>query len=319
MVQSLNQISLYNKLTSSSIQKIGLEISKPKISYISNNEYQEILLDDEFENILTINKYDSMWSPLEHDLEISQVFSFKNPSLLYNENGVTLPGNKIGLAVRINSKSSCFQETVDIDVIPNIDGDVSIHFFHRFLRSSLRGEVELNFFIFLKECNVYSPKHASKVGMSLSDGYIESLAIIVDGEGSVFPMSEFNDKNGALWQLDINWVEASLDTFDASNVNLKLNISHPLFEKVKSGKHLVSKALMGDIMIQAMSMIIQQVVIVEGCSLDDLSESFSNSILSVVAYWVSTFNIDTSSLSSITNSMNQYWDRRMINGGTKND
>lgn len=315
----MSQISLYRKMNDNLKKKLDIGVSIPKISYLIKGEYKEIVLDEKFDGVLTINEFDSMWSPVEHNLEIRLKFSFINPSVLYGENGVTMPGNKIGLAVHMHSRTSNFQKTVKFGTIPNINQNTEIDFYYDFPVSALRGDLDLDFFIYLQECKVYNPKQATKVGMILSQENIHNLVIVVDGEGSSFPMSEFEDKDGPLWRLDRNWVEANIDTFDSSNVNLSLNIAHPLFEKIKEGKQTVSRALMGDILVQAMTLIIQQVIIVDEESIDEPSEVLPDSILAAVLYWVSTFDIDTSSLFSISNSMKAYWDRKMIDGGKSHD
>ena len=319
MAHSTNQISLYQKMDETMEKKTEMHISIPILSYYDKNEKKEILPNEEFEGIVLINEYDSMWSPNEHDLEVSQIFLFEKPSILFGDTGITMPNNKIGLAVHMHSKASNFQKTVSIGTISNSENPVQLEFYYHFPIAELRGNLELDFFLYLKENKEYNPKHASKVGMILSEGDISNLIIVIDGEGSVFPMSEFEDKTGPLWRLEKNWVEANIDTFDSSNVNLSLNVAHPLFEQVKAGKQATSRALMGDIMIQAMSMIIQQVIIIEGNSLDDLTDTLSNSILMAVDYWVSTFEVDISSMFSITNSVRAYWDRQMIEGEKIND
>lgn len=69
---------------------------------------------------------------------------------------------------------------------------------------------------------------------------------------------------------------------------------------------------MGDIMIQAMAMIIQQVILVEEKSLTEVDESSTSSILAVVNYWVTTFEVDTTSLFSIMNSLRTNLEKDML-------
>ena len=71
---------------------------------------------------------------------------------------------------------------------------------------------------------------------------------------------------------------------------------------------------MGDIMVQAMSMLIQQVLIIEENTLDIVDEFTSNSILAVVKYWVTTFEVDTTSLFTIMNSLRTKLDQEMLGG-----
>ncbi|CAM5220980.1 hypothetical protein UACE39S_00986 [Ureibacillus acetophenoni] len=314
MVQSTNQVSLYRKMDDDMAKKAGLKVELPQFSYINSEGVKKIEVGEVFEGVLKVNEFDTEWAPSENDLTVKQKFIFNNPSVLFGVDGVTMPTNKIGLAVHIHSKASSFQQKLSIGSILNTNEKIEVDFEYNYPKDSLRGNLEMDFFLYLQETNESRPNQANKIGMTLSENDIYNLVIVIDGEGSSFPITEFSDKDGPLWILEKNWANASDDTFDSSNVNLSLNIKHPLFDQVKNGKLKVSKALMGDIMIQAMSMIIQQVVIIEGHSLEDADELSSNSILAVVKYWVSTFEVDTSSIFSIMNSLRRNLERDMIGG-----
>lgn len=116
-----------------------------------------------------------------------------------------------------------------------------------------------------------------------------------------------------------NWIEPNIDMFDISNVNLSLNTSHKLFEQVKAGKTRVARAIMGDIMINAISMIIQEVILIEKYTIDDKDDVLPGSILQAVQYWVNTFEVETKSLFTISNSLRRYWDKQMLEGEKSDD
>lgn len=315
MITAVNQVSLYRKLTKDMMNNAGLRVEQPNFSYVTSEGFKKIELTDEFEGIFQVNEYDALWAPNEHDLHIRQMFIVENPAALFGESGITMGANKIGIAVHMHSRTSSFQQKQHVGMIYNSEALQSVEFSYHFPVSELRGNIELDFFLYLAECNETKQYHANKVGMILSQEDLYNLMIIVDGEGSAFPITEFEDKNGPLWKLDKNWADASIDTFDVGNVSLSLNVAHPLFEQIKGGKMPISRALMGDIMVQAMSMIVQQVVIIEDNALaEEVEELMPNSILAAVKYWVSTFNIDTSSIFSIANSFREYFDREMLKG-----
>ena len=319
MAQAINQISLYKKMDKELSEKVNLEIEIPRIYYIENNENKEIEIEANFNNVLAINSVDSMWSPNENDLNIKQLFKFNQPDILYGKNGITMDDNKIGLAVHIHSRNSNFQQTLDISSIPNTGSSFEVEFNHKFNMGTLRGNIIIDFFLYLKELVQYDIQHANKIGMVLSEGNIHSLELITDGDGSAFPMSEFEDKDGPLWKLEKNWIEPNIDMFDISNVNLSLNTSHKLFEQVKAGKTRAARAIMGDIMINAISMIIQEVILIEKYTIDDKDDVLPGSILQAVQYWVNTFEVETKSLFTISNSLRRYWDKQMLEGEKSDD
>ena len=314
MIQSTNQVSLYRQIDSIMAEEAGIEVSTPQFFYSTSDGLKEIELDEKFENVLTVNEFNTEWSPNENNLIVKQKFTFADPSVLFGDEGVTMEGNKIGLAVHIHSKTSSNQKKINFGSLLNTQNKMEVQFEYSFPKDSLRGNIEMDFFVYLQHSVETRPYHANEIGMRLSEEDLYNLVIVVDGEGSAFPITEFNDKNGPLWILEKNWADATEDIFDSSNVNLSLNIAHPLFEQIKVGKTKVSRALMGDIMVQAMSMLIQQVLIIEENTLDAVDESFSNSILAVVKYWVTTFEVDTTSLFTIMNSLRRKLDQEMLGG-----
>lgn len=313
MQNSTNQISLYKKLDNNLAELVNIQIEKPQITYNLDDEYIKITLDDSYIDVINVNEYDVNWSPTEHNMNISQTFKFLKPNYLFGENSLALEGSKIGLGVHCYSKTASFQKTIDIGTIENQTQPLSLEFQHSFSQGELRGSIQFDFFLFLKELKHCNPLQASSVGMALTSDDLYSFILIVDGEGSIFPISEFNDKNGPLWRLECNWADAEYDSFDIANVNLELNVGHYLFNILKDGKTRIARSMMGDIMIQAMSIIISQTLIIEQKSLEDV-EDRNDTILSAVKYWVETFEVDTSSISSVSNSIRKYWDKEMMEG-----
>lgn len=313
-----NQISLYKKIDSQFLSDIGFQIHNLLLSYNSDEGEKVIEITQEDNSYIPINKFDSLWSPDINELHLIQKFSFENTQILYGDKNITSSKNKIALAVHIHSKTSNFQKTIKIDTINPKNKKYDYTFSYLFSKGSLRGNIHLAFFLYLEECNEVVDMQANKVGMVLNTNDIHSIEIVVDGDGSEFPISEFEDVNGPLWILEKNWYDVTSDSFSMPYVNLKLNTKHQLFEQIKNGKTPISRALMGDILVQAMTAIVHQVINIEHNNPNDEdSGEASDSILAIVKYWISTYEINTESIFTIGNSMRTYWDRRMIAGGEK--
>lgn len=318
MQNSTNQISLYKKLDEKLEDLVNIQIESPMITYILDGELRKIELDETFEDVINVNEFDINWSPTDHEMNITQVFKFMHPNHLFGDDTLVQPESKIGLGVHYYSKTSNFQKTLEVGVIENQTQPLFIEFKHLFSKGELRGNVQFDFFLFLKDFKNCNPLQASSVGMKLTTADLYNFILVVDGEGSIFPISEFNDKNGPLWRLECSWADAEYDSFDITNVNLELNVGHYLFNILKEGKTRIARSMMGDIMVQAMSTIIAQTIIIEQKSIEEV-EDRNDTILSAVKYWVETFEIDVSSISSIANSLREYWDKDMMNGEGQND
>lgn len=315
MVTNNNQIALYKKIDPELLEKTGVTI-EAYLKYQDDDE--EKILSIEASSI-AINESDQEWSPNDHELTLDMTFDIIEPNRLFGRNSITAVGNTLGVACHMYSKESHFQKTVPVGNFNQTHSKVSLPFSYRFPPSTLKGQVYFEFFIYLARVEEILPYQADKVGMILTEENLLDLELTVDGEGSVFPITEFEDKEGPLWKLEKHWVDAGDAIFNSSNVSLSLNAAHPLFDQVQKGKTKWSRAMMGDIMIQAMSQIIQQVIIVENNNIED-EDLYPNSVLSAVKYWVESFEIDdVSSLFSISNSMRSRWERRLMEGEVEND
>lgn len=138
--------------------------------------------------------------------------------------------------------------------------------------------------------------------MRVSQKNISELILIIDGAGSMFPIGEFEEKNGPLWKLKIKNFNPTEDLFSTDNINLLLNKSHSLFKQLKERKTALSRGLMSEIVSQAMSLIIDKVI----KEIEDdeiISDSADGTILSIVNYWISVFEVETSDSVRISNSL----------------
>lgn len=302
MIQSSNQINIYRKASEKMFEDAGFGFEPPQFSYNDDSEVKVISEIEEDDTKILINKYDSNWTPEEHNLILKQKFYISKPDLLFGDNGILARDNSIGIGVHISSQKSFFQETREFGTINFSEELMEFEFKADFPLKSLRGEIHFEYFIYLKQKKSLISGQAKTIGLKLCEGNIHEMSIVIDGDGSVFPILDFAEKDGPLWKIEKNWVDASDDIFDASNVYIALNTKHYLFDRIKANKTWGSKALMGEIILQSLTMIINEVVNVESHDLTS-ADIIPGTILMAVKYWVETFEIQTESIYSISNSL----------------
>lgn len=303
MISTRNTVNLYQIASLEMLEKAQLVPQQPLFSYKENDEIKYIELDDEFENTLFIHEQESNWSPNEHSLFIEQKFRFENPSGLFGVEGVTGKANKIGIAAHIHSKTTNIQKKIKFGIFGDTSEPIEFIFRHEFEKNSLRGELNIEFFLYLEDIQEKLPLQADQKGFRLSINLLPTIVIVIDGIGSTFPILEINDKAAPLWQVEKNWADPIDDPFDISTVHLKLNIAHPEFNRLKDGKTNLSRVYMGDIMSQVMAMVINDVLNQSEYNLNDADNATSDSIITIVKYWVETFNVNTTDYFTIINSI----------------
>ena len=316
MKQSTNQVALYRKIDEAKIEEAQVHFSPLELFYNDSNEDDPKPIDmNSLEDAdIQINEFDSMWSPHENNLNIKQTLLVDNHKVLFGDEGVTCKENTIGYAVHIHSRNSGFQKILQIGSFRYNDENVQINFDYNFKAQSIRGTVNLDFFLFVKQANETKPFFANKPGMKLTLEDLNSFSIIVDGSGSSFPITEFSDKDGPLWKVNKNWTEASEDNFDSSQLSLMFNTKHSMFNKINKGEGQANKMLTGTITLQAMAMIINEVINVEKNDIEDEDSLIPGTILAVVSYWVETFNIMTNDMFTIQSSLFETMEKEMVQG-----
>lgn len=307
-----NQIELYKKVSIEMLEEAGVEIDFPILSYQNDSgDLIDYVYEDE-ERIILMNEIDPLWTPSHHNLRIEQSIKIENPSVFFGSNGVTAEGNTIGFSAHIYSQASSFQRTISFGTIEASDSSSVIKFNFDFNPGMLRGSLRIDFFMYVKELRLKQLFQAPMQGMKLNSCSLGDMTIFIDGDGSVFPITEFENPNGPLWKFERNWIEPQIDTFDITNVNLMLNTAHPLFSQLKEGRTRVSKRFMGEIIVQSMAMIIHEILFVENIDEETFSGAEPNSILAAVDYWIKTFEVDTSSMYSVSNSLREFWEEKLL-------
>ena len=315
-----NEISLYRQIGTSLIEEAGIRYELPELFYVST-EGEMVEMNDLQNNDEVIEVRDDNWAPQDNNLIYTQKFIINNPSALFGTEKVTDSTNKLGLAAHIYSKTSFFQETLfcDGDIVDSDDEQI-ISFKHTFDADTLRGQVYLDFFIYLKEVSKKNDFQASLAGTNLCQKDIYKAELLIDGEGSVFPITENEIPGGPLWSVKKLWVDPSVEAFDTSSVQIEVNKANPLLEQAMNGKTHASAELMSQILLESISLIISQ-------TLDDMEkqdlkfeDATEGSVLAIVEEWIRVYNIQTDNMMTIFNSLqNSDMHRQLIESGDEED
>lgn len=295
-------INLYKKIDAAKVREIGLRVSPPNLSY--RYEGEAISIDIPKTNEILISDLDSNWSPDLNELKVEISVQIEKPILLFGANGVTDYKNKIGFGAHVYSSEGKFQYSQNLGTISYQNQENFWLLTKTFPPGSLRGKVFFHLFLYLQEVHQVQKHQANLAGMKLSESNLCEFSISVDGEGSTFPIGEYEEKGGPLWKMETYFTEPDTDLFNYDNIRILFNTKHPVFAQVKEEKTKVSKTLMQEIMIEAMAMIINKVYFEGDILAQDIDdEPAPGTVLAAVQYWKSTFDVDISNTISVMNSL----------------
>lgn len=306
-----NILTLHNIIDKEILDGMKIEQQSINLAYEDVDDPDKLLtLQSDHGDKIFMGDVKEFWDPNTHNLKMRKKITILQPDILFGINGVATETTKIGVAYHIYSKSSGFQTTKDLGIeITSGSEEVNIEFIHEFPPASIKGEVNINILLFVKDVIDKEVRFANKVGVEL--GVIDHFQLVVDGEGSVFPIVEVERQEEPLWHLITKWSDIVNDPFDSEYVRLELNRLHPMYDYIfKDTKP--SAFLLSEILSNVMTQIIFKAV-----NDDDFTDviSDSDSIANIVNYWIDTYEVDTTSFESISYSLRNKMEDVMSRGG----
>ncbi|MCM3609957.1 hypothetical protein M4S82_01755 [Planococcus sp. MERTA32b] len=317
-----NDLKFFRELDEKLFMKIGYQTSTMKFQYALDNKIVDMELEDK-EGVLNnetvyLEDRDGVWNAEEHNLIISMNYYINNPSFLFNENGIALPGAEIGVALNWYSKSSNQRGIEHLGVIKaDLEGAYQDELKYTFRKKQLLGDVTIELILYLAcESNEKHPYYADQVGTVL--GTLDTRYLIIDGHGSAFPIAEVYSPERPLWFVTFNFTDPMSDPFTEEYVCINLNTAHRNFHLISGKKGMSDSPLLSEVIAGALQVIVQKVMedeesenILSGNGFED------GTIAQAVFYFLTNFDWDISSPEQLAESIRQDWETRI--GGEEAD
>lgn len=299
----------YPKLNNSMYSKIGYEHEVYKYYYENMGVIK--YLDSESQNIsnskseyVKLTDQQVNWNPEEHNLIIETKHVINNPGFLFGSNGLaSANGSKIGIAVLWMNVESSTRGAVEIGEIHSNDvGPVEFLQKLKFEPKSIKGTLILQVVLYLK--NVGIPKenefHLAKEEGTIFGKLGEDTRIIIDGNGSMFPIMETNKPGEPLWWVECDWSDPTEDKFIQDNFCLYINNAHKDYDMLSLKEGIKNSPLLMEIIASAMQILITEVLSNEAFKSDTINGTnlSPNSISSVVNYYIRNLGSDIDSKKS---------------------
>lgn len=266
----------------------------------------------------------SDWSADTHDLLIRcNLSNAEVLKRLFEDRGVVANDGELLLALEWTSADSCWRKTGQPRVLTTSSfsddeafPELVLHLPPGSLRGS--GNVSIQSFLGQPGTGDGSPGLASLQGSRLGQ-LMQSVEIVIDGNGSLFPVLEESLGNdGPLWELRTSWSDPRDEAFQSDYVALVLNREHELFSQLRERASEPGRQspLMRQIVSSWIALLVHQVKSDLGPDFNSIvnhygqSEDFA-SIADAVASFIRLGQLDTSSLNALFVSTQCWFDRRL--------
>lgn len=303
-----NEHSLFPSLNKRRIETIGYDRMNITFTYDKPTEKNiRVSINDSIKDpLIVLNDINSNWDSEIDNLNVEFDLDFKNLKFLFEKDGIVGKMTEIGIAVQWHSRVS---RQRGVEILDTIDYSKSLNVFVskkiHFPAKTLRGSIYFDIFLFIKESDP-TPKKSEEYKMNIKGanlGLIDTFQVLIDGEGTDFPLSDYTDIKGPLWKIMCTWNNPLEESFN-DTVSILLNRGNKSYKYVSSdNKKDFNPTLMNEIMFNALEIIINKVKNSDFWSQVEELESEEGTVGAAVMYFIQTFELDTSSEEGLAYSL----------------
>lgn len=310
MSVSLNSFPV---LTPEIFQKIGYIAEEYEFSYSSDEEFplkQESITQKN--DVIKLTDERCEWSPDHYNIKLNRKLRISTPVHLFGSRGLACNTAKIGIAVVWMSKASNQRGIIKCGEFSREDFSPEVQVEYDFKEGTLTGSFTLATVLYLSKGGIPEANEkflANQQGIIL--GLLDEYTVIIDGNGSIFPIVEVNIPNQPLWWVKCNWTDPTADNFDQENVQICLNAAHKDFGLFDLKEGLKNSPMLCDVIATALAIIIQKVK--DSDYWDDTIKGNSlsqGSVSQAVHYFITTFGWDWQSPEKLALSIRADFDKR---------
>lgn len=260
-----------------------------------------------------IEDNDGMWNPDDYNLIVRRSGQIMNTSFLFGENGIACSNAVLGVAFLWESSDSKQRGAVEAGEIHPGDNMSEFRINYEFRRAQLRGRVNFRTILYLKQAGTphSGEKHlANMYGCIL--GEIDRYTLLIDGNGSVFPIYEVSEPGAPLWYVKCEWDDPTSDQF-SDTVSVILNKAHPGYKYLDKTRKTFDPELMKEVIAESLLIIISNLKEDRGYWEDTVNgQSLERgSVSEAVYYFVNTLGWQVSSPEAVSISIHNYFDRKV--------
>ncbi len=308
-------ITMYPTIDENLINKLLFEPNVYQFSYFTNEEKN---METQFLDVNNLIKFEDPsyeWDPDKNNLLVKRNSRIRNPHFLFGENGVVPLDAELAIGVLWSSKSVNLRgakqiKTFNAQTPFPMEVDLELDF----AKGNLKQELYVETVVYINKPGKPTPDEShlgNQPGLML--GTLDSTRIVLEGNGSVFPIVEVADDTLPLWWVVCSWTDPQEDSFDEENVKICINTAHKYFDQVYSGKKKVKDSpLFLEIIATSLQSIIHKAQ--ESPSWENIKSGdqlVPGSIGAAIYYFITTFGWDVTSPEKLNLSIREYLEANM--------
>lgn len=306
---------LYKCLSQKDFESLGIRVSR-QYFYFADGEKKTIneqpFQNDNSKNVFQLIDDDYEWNPKEQSLFLDISLKITDTSLLFGKDGFCSPDTILGIGLVWKPEKSRIKSCAKLGEISADDKTIDINRKDIELRN-ISSNVGFNLAIYVVKpsSNSVNPFLANEEGMVLYSGRLWN--IIIEGNGSIFPIYEINDEGGPIWSYYCDFVDIADDSFDLDHIKININKKHPAYNLLSPKSPTYSQEYVNEILSSALAMIIIDIRSKQENNLIDLEDDGTEgSILNVMKYFSNTLKFKVNGdYNELLRSIKAFFDKEM--------
>ena len=261
-----NVIKLFPELTREMLDSLNYTPKKPIFSYI-NSENTSVELElynyEMHTNGISAQLRDqnASWDPEKYETVFETSIEIKNLNTLFGPTGIAPNEAEIGIGILWIDTKAEQRGIIPVGNFKKQQQQFNIIVTHTFPKGLLKGNLLLQTCLFLQNPGKPQKREtflASEPGTVL--GLLDNIDIMIEGNGSVFPILLLDEPGGLLWNIHYNEdIDPCSDSFSEENICINLNKAHPAYELISMEKPLKDNPLLLEILSAALVLICSKV------------------------------------------------------------
>lgn len=234
------------------------------------------------------------WHAETHDLLLNYDLTIALPIFLFGQFGLAASdGSVLGLAVQWVDAEASQRGSIPLAELSAADRRHPWHVHKQigFPRGVLRGMLRLYLILYLKEPGIPAPqeKHLAQQPGTVF-GILHEDRLVIDGNGSVFPVRQITDELAPLWRMSCNWDDIS-DPVSEETVCLELNQAHPDYAALYPDDGRQWSPLMREVLASALQVLITKAVSMADTPIRSGQDWQEGSVGQLVAYLQDVYDL----------------------------
>lgn len=255
---------------------------------------------------------DGIWGHEEYGFGIKRRIMSKGPSLLFGSGkyAVAFSDATLGLALVCSSKSSSRKTIKKIGSFTKSDSKKEFVINETFKRCEFRGEVGFTIILYLESPGTETGEELFINQQGFVIGELDSITILIDGNGSILPVYYEDVPRGPLWRVNCNWGDPFTDEFsNPDNVAITINRKNPNFKYIDKRDEAYNPHMANEVMASAITMIIETLRN-DKVDFNSLDNAVNGSICDAVRYFRDVLAWDLKSPISVNKSIREAFENK---------